>query len=337
LRSLHPKHEQFDRLRQVLLKARAKSEERSKKAGSDSDVQRLIINMERWRWMPRELGSTYVWNNVPEFNARVIKHGKTIYEGKTIVGQLKYATPIFSASMRSIVFHPDWTLPETVIKEDLQPALQRGGFFGGPSTQILYQHNLKVSQQGRPVNADTVDWTTVNIRSYTFTQPPGPDNVLGTLKFNFPNKHAVYMHDTVQPELFAETVRTLSHGCIRVHQPDRLAAVLLAEDKGWSAQQVKSLLARNASNVVKLNRPLPVHLTYFTAVVDEKGKVETFADVYGLDHRMGQALFGKAAKFQPTRVIEAKAQGGEPRKRNNGRSGNQTGGVADQISGLFGN
>jgi murein L,D-transpeptidase YcbB/YkuD len=239
--------------------------------------------------------------------------------------------------MRSIVFHPDWTVPETVIKEDLQPALQRGGFFGGPSTQILYQHNLKVSRQGRSVDADTVDWTTVNIRSYTFTQPPGPDNVLGALKFNFPNKHAVYMHDTVQPELFAETVRTLSHGCIRVHQPDRLAAVLLAEDKGWSAQQVKSLLARDASNVVKLNRPLPVHFTYFTAMVDEKGKVETFADVYGLDHRMGQALFGKAAKFQPGRVIEAKAQGGGPRTRNNGRSGNQTGGVAEQISGLFGN
>jgi murein L,D-transpeptidase YcbB/YkuD len=337
LRSLHPQHEQFERLRQALLKARAKAQERGKKADSDPEVQRLIVNMERWRWMPRELGSTYVWNNIPEFNARVIKRGKTIYEGKTIVGQLKYATPIFSASMRSIVFHPDWTVPETVIEEDLQPALQRGGFFGGPSTQILYQHNLKVSQQGRPVDADTVDWTTVNVRSYTFTQPPGPDNVLGALKFNFPNKHAVYMHDTVQPELFAETVRTLSHGCIRVHQPDRLAAVLLAEDKGWSAQQVKSLLARDASNVVKLNRPMPVHLIYFTAVVDEKGKVETFPDVYGLDNRMGQALFGKVAKFQPAPVIEAKAQGGEPRRRNNWHSGNQTGSLAEQISRLFGN
>ena len=146
---------------------------------------------------------------------------------------------------------PEWTVPETIIREDLQPALQHGGFFGGPSTAILEEHGLKVSYAGHPVDANSVDWANANIWQYTFTQPPGPDNVLGTLKFNFPNKHAVYMHDTVQPELFAETERSLSHGCIRVHQPDRLAALLLAEDKGWSAQQVKACWLRT--------RPAMVH------------------------------------------------------------------------------
>ena len=130
--------------------------------------------------------------------------------------------------------------------------------------------------------------------NYTFTQAPGPDNVLGVLKFNFPNRHAVYMHDTLQPELFNETVRTLSHGCIRVRQPDRLAALLLAEDKGWSAQQVKDLLAKGKNSGVSLSRPVPVHLTYFTAVVDGAGKLQTFADIYGLDKKMAQALFGKS-------------------------------------------
>jgi len=336
LRSLQPKQEQFERLRQALIKARANSEARGRKPVTDPLVQRLIVNMERWRWMPAELGSYYVWNNVPAFTTRVIKNGKSIYVEKVIVGQLKYATPIFSSPMRSIVFNPDWTVPETVKLEDLQPRLRQPGFFGERDISILKQHKLSVSYRGRPVDAETIDWGRANILQYTFTQPPGPENVLGALKFNFPNRHAVYMHDTVQPELFAETVRTLSHGCIRVHDPDRLAALLLAEDKGWSAQQVKSMIASGKSSVVPLKRSVPVHLTYFTTVVDEKGKVQTFADVYGLDSKLGAALLGKAVKLQAAPTVEAAAQG--PRRKESAwRSATQTGGLADSISGLFGN
>jgi murein L,D-transpeptidase YcbB/YkuD len=322
-------------LRQALLKAREQIEARGKRPANQRDIQLLIINMERWRWMPAELGSSYVWDNIPEFVARVVKHGKTIYVDKTIVGQPKYPTPIFSADMRSIVFNPEWTVPETIIKEDLRPALQQGGFFGGPSTAILEEHGLKVSYAGHPVDANSVDWVKANIWQYTFTQAPGPDNVLGALKFNFPNKHAVYMHDTVQPELFAESERTLSHGCIRVHEPDRLAAILLAEDKGWSVQQVKTMLATGSNSVVMLNRPVPVHLTYFTAIVDEQGTVQTFADVYGLDRKMGSALFGRAIKIDaPT--FEVNAQARQP--KSSWRSAEErTGSLTDSISGLFGN
>jgi len=334
LRSLHPKQEQFERLREALLKARAMSAAHGKKPENERDVQRLIINMERWRWMPTGLGPYYVWNNIPEFLVRVVKDGKTIYVDKTVVGQPSHPTPIFSAEMRSIVFHPDWVVPETIIKEDLRPSLQQGGLFGGPSTAILEEHNLKVSYEGRPVDANSIDWVNTNIWQYTFTQPPGPDNVLGALKFNFPNKHAIYMHDTVQPELFAETMRALSHGCIRVHEPDRLAALLLGEDKGWSAQQVNSLLAKGTSSAVPLKRPLPVHLIYFTTVVDDKGKVQNFADVYGLDSKMGAALFGKGVKL-PTPTVEADAQ--EDPRKSSWRAAEPTGSVTDSISGLFGN
>ena len=128
----------------------------------------------------------------------------------------------------------------------------------------------------------------------SFIQEPGPDNVLGVRKFNFPNRHAIYMHDTIQPELFSETERSLSHGCIRVRQPDRLATLLLAEDKGWSPQQVKDLLAKGKNSGVTLSKPVPVHLTYFTVVVDAQGKLQTFADIYGLDKKMAAALFGKS-------------------------------------------
>jgi L,D-transpeptidase YcbB len=333
LRSLHPKHEQFERLRQALLKVRARSAVGGSNPEDVREIQRLIVNMERWRWMPSTLGSYYVWDNIPEFTARVVKNGKIIYADKTIVGQPKYSTPIFSAEMRSIVFHPEWTVPETIIREDLQPALQHGGFFGGPSTAILEEHELKVSFEGRPVDANSVDWANANIWQYTFTQPPGPDNVLGTLKFNFPNKHAVYMHDTVQPELFSETERSLSHGCIRVHEPDRLAAVLLAEDKGWSAQQVKVLLAKDTTTMVPLDRHVPVHLTYFTAVVDENGAVQSFADIYGIDNKMGAALFGKRLKLDPPVDTDAQDSDQTP----SWRSAERTGSLADAISGLFGN
>ena len=326
LRSLHPKHVQFEHLRQALLKARA----RGKKGVDGPEAQRIIINMERWRWMPADLGTYHVEDNIPEFLGRVVKNGKTVYATKVVVGLPKYATPIFSADMRSIVFNPDWTVPETIILEDLQPAL-KGNDGSGPDLSILQAHELNVSFQGKPVDPAKVDWGRANVMQYTFTQPPGPDNVLGKLKFNFPNRHAIYMHDTIQPEVFDETVRMASHGCIRVFQPARLATFLLAEDKGWSDQQVKDMIAKGNNSVISLSHKIPVHLTYFTMTADEKGKTQSFPDVYGLDAKMASALFGKAAKIDE---IEADTSpvAGRSRAAWNGR-----GGLTDAINGLFGN
>ncbi len=136
LRSLHPQQEQFERLRRTLVKARANSEALGRKPSKDAGIQRLVVNMERWRWMPRELGSIYVWNNIPAFATRVVKNGKSIYVEKTVVGQLKYATPIFSANMRSIVFNPEWVVPETITLEDLQPRLRQRGFLAGRTSRF---------------------------------------------------------------------------------------------------------------------------------------------------------------------------------------------------------
>ncbi len=327
--SLHPQHEQFKRLQAALVKARANNNTR--------DIQLIAINMERWRWMPRQLGSLHVWNNVPEFNTRVVKNGRNIYQEKTIVGQLKYATPFFSASMRNIVVHPDWTLPPTILNEDLAPNLQKPKtLFGQSNTAILRRHKIRVSLKGQPINPDEVDWNKVSIHKYTFTQPSGPTNVLGQFKFNFPNKHAIYMHDTPQRDLFGERVRTFSHGCIRVHQPARLATLLLAEDKGWSAAKINALVAQGENKVIALRRPVPVHLTYFTLTVGEDGRLQTFADIYGLDGRMAPKLFDKPVKFSaPADSVIAEAN---MRTRNRGRTNQQTGGgLGGLISGLFGN
>ncbi len=330
LRALHPKHEQFEGLRQALIKAIAKAKARGSKPERDAAVQRLIVNMERWRWMPSELGAYYVWNNIPAFTTRVVKGGKSIYVEKTIVGQVKYATPIFSAHMNSIVFNPDWTVPETIMIEDLQPRLRQRGPDGEPDLSVLRNNQLSVSYQGRAIDAASVDWGRVNILSYTFTQAPGPANVLGVLKFNFPNRHAIYMHDTLQPELFRQNVRTLSHGCIRVNQPERLAALLLASDKGWSAARVEDLIAKGKNSAVALNRPLPVHLTYFTAAFDGVGQLRIYGDVYGLDKKMAAALFGKSELF----AAEAPPTPKKPQRRNASNAGV---GRPSAIPGLFGN
>jgi murein L,D-transpeptidase YcbB/YkuD len=324
LRGLHPKHAQFERLRQALLKARARG-----KNVNPAYVQRIVINMERWRWMPADLGAYYVQDNIPEFVGRVVKNGKVVYATKVVVGLPKYATPIFSADMRSIVFNPDWTVPETIVMEDLTPALKADN---GPDLSILRDHELNVSLQGKPVDPAQVDWGRANVMSYTFTQPPGPDNVLGKLKFNFPNRHAIYMHDTIQPEVFDETVRMASHGCIRVFQPARLATFLLAEDKGWSDEQVKDMLAKGDNSVISLSHKIPVHLTYFTMTVDEKGKAQSFTDVYGLDAKIASALFGKAARLDELEADAGSAGGRSRAAWNSGR-----GGLTDAINGLFGN
>jgi murein L,D-transpeptidase YcbB/YkuD len=160
--------------------------------------------------------------------------------------------------------------------------------------------------------------------------------VLGVLKFNFPNRHAIYMHDTLQPALFNQTVRTLSHGCIRVHKPERLAALLLKEDKGWPAQRVKDLIAKGKNSAVALNRPVPVHLTYFTVAFDGAGEMRRYDDVYGLDKKMAASLFGKSELLQAEAAPAASrpATAGRPKRRS---AANVGVGHPNAIPGLFGN
>jgi murein L,D-transpeptidase YcbB/YkuD len=292
LQSLQPKHEQFARLRQALLKAREEGTIGGKPA-IDRDIKKIVINMERWRWMPEDLGPLFVWNNSPEFMVYLVKDGKPIYADKILVGTLAYATPVFTADMKTIVFNPDWNAPETVVKENLLPPLRDGNL------SILKVHKLSVSLNGTPVDPARVDWGRVNILAYTFSQKAGPDNVLGKVKFLFPNKHTVYMHDTLayRKKFFQKPMRAIGHECVRMEKPQSFAEVLLAQDQGLSSSQVKELWDNAVNKPVSIEHKVPVHMVYFTAVVDDAGKVSSFADLYGLDNKMATALFGSAAGF----------------------------------------
>ncbi|MBC8014108.1 MAG: L,D-transpeptidase family protein, partial [Methyloceanibacter sp.] len=311
LQSLHPKHEQFRRLHQALLKARAETEAGAK----PRDMQRIIVNMERWRWMPEDLGALYVQINIPEFMVYIVKNGKTIQTEKVVVGKPVYATPVFSADLKSIVFNPEWTVPSTIIREDLLPRLRGGGggFFGGGSS-ILKQHKLNVNYNGKRVDPGSIDWNRVNMGAISFTQAPGPTNVLGKVKFLYPNRHSVYMHDTIKRELLNRDVRAEGHHCPRVANPGKVAATILAEDKGVPQAEIDRLLANGYNSAVTLNHRVPVHSTYFTAAVDGEGKVQSFADIYGLDGATAAAILGKEAKAEAVADnVEVKAPEVKPK------------------------
>lgn len=308
------------------------------KVKPDKEAERLVLNMERWRWLPTELGDLHVWDNVPEFMMRVSKGEKTIHQEKIIVGKTNTPTPTFSARMQYVIFHPEWGVPDSIKVKEILPYLRPSNefsFFGGSTTdtRVLQRHNLRVSYNGRPVDASQVDWSQVDIRRYTFIQPSGGGNVLGVVKFRFPNKHDVYMHDTPQRDLFSQSKRMFSHGCMRVHNPQRLAEVVLGEDQGLSPEKVKDLIAHGSKTEITLKSPIPVHVTYMTAVADESGKVQYFSDVYGHDQRLQLALSGKQTEFSDP-VDDTAVAARAPRLP---RQKQASSGATDLFSALFGN
>ena len=281
-----------------------------KKVDAKGRAELIIVNMERWRWLPEELGNFYVMNNIPEFTSRVMKGGAEALKQKIIVGQPTWPTPVLTASMEFVIFHPEWGVPDGIKVKELLPRLKRasadygGGFFdqlfsggSGGGARVLAAYKLNPTLNGRPVDANKIDWNRVDIKQFSFVQPAGGENPLGLVKFRFPNRHDVYMHDTPQKGLFAQSFRALSHGCMRLENPRRMAEVILAEDKGWSSDKVGGLMA--GSGDIALTKPVPVYLTYFTARVNADGKLETYGDIYGHDSRLMQALEGHAVRYSP--------------------------------------
>ena len=306
LRRQHPRHPQFEKLRQAYLAMRAgaspleaepaaddpvstRSMRKSKtsKQAETGSAQRVLLNMEQWRWMPENMGDMYVWINIPEFTLRLVKNGETIHSERLIVGKLENQTPIFSNAIQTIVFRPDWNVPNSIKVKELLPGLLAG-------EDSFSRQGLRASYRGRPANAHSFDWRMTDIRNLDVVQPPGPRNVLGVVKFLFPNKHDVYIHDTPTKALFNEETRAFSHGCMRLRNPVRLAEIILAEDKGWGTEHVAQLVKQGPpKNGVQLDRKIPVHITYFTAAADDAGKPQFWRDIYRHERLIQMGLEGK--------------------------------------------
>ena len=248
---------------------------------------KMLANMEEWRWMPEDLGTYYVTVNIPEFMIRVVKDGQIIHEERVVTGSTDKQTPVFSAAMELVTIHPRWIVPESIKVRELYPSLAGGG-------GSFARQGLRITKNGRPVDPYSIDWGSADIRKFDVYQPSGPRNALGVVKLSFPNKHIVYFHDTPSKGLFNETSRAFSHGCIRVRNPVKLAEVVLNQDKGWDAAQVQSLMdADPEENPITLDHKVPVHITYFTAWIDDQGKEQSAKDVYGHEKRITQALQGR--------------------------------------------
>ena len=250
----------------------------------------LLVNMERWRYLPEDMGALHVWNNLPEFETRIVRQGEVIHQERIIIGKPETQTPVFSDQMRYVVFQPEWGVPTSIKIKQLLSHMQDGDY------GELERRNMRIMINGRQKDPDDYDWERTDIRYVPIVQGAGPDNPLGQLKFMFPNQHAVYMHDTPTKHLFQSSWRAHSNGCIRVRNPRRLAEIVFGEVHGWDKRDVARLIDdRKApeNNRVDLGAAVPVHNTYFTRIVDETGSVRALSDIYGHDARMVRALDGE--------------------------------------------
>ena len=243
----------------------------------------LVSNMERWRWLPRDLGAEHVIVNVPAYRVRVVSGGKTTYEGRVIVGDTGHPTPIFSDEIEHVVVNPYWNVPISIASKEMLAGIQANpsGYFARRGYEVVYNGNV--------IDPGSLSWHQGMLNQVRIRQKPGRGNALGAVKFMFPNKHAVYLHDTPGKNLFDRSQRALSHGCVRVDRPFEFADALLAHDANLSGNRLRRLVGGD-QRYLNLETPVPVHLTYFTREVRADGSVIRHADIYGYDARTQRAL-----------------------------------------------
>ncbi len=250
--------------------------------------RKVAVNMERWRWLPRNLGDRYIMVNIAAFTMDVVENRKTVLSMPVVVGKDYRRTPVFSSKMSYLVLNPFWNVPETIATEDILAAVKK-------DPNYLVKRNIVVFQgwdDETPIDPFKVDWSTVtkeNLR-YRFRQAPGPKNALGKIKFMFPNKYDVYIHDTPSRADFQRTKRAFSSGCIRVENPFELAEYVLKGNSKWTKKAIREALDNEENYTIRLPEPIPVHIFYCTAWVDEKGKVHFREDIYNRDKLVVEAL-----------------------------------------------
>ncbi|UCD89953.1 MAG: L,D-transpeptidase family protein [Desulfobacterales bacterium] len=252
-------------------------------------VRQIEINMERWRWIPRNLGNRYILVNVAEFNMWVTENRQRSLNMRVAVGRPFRRTPVFSSKMTYMVINPFWNIPTSIAVKDILPKIQK-------KNQYLDQQGIKVfenwEKDALELNPQTIDWKQIGPRNffYRLRQDPGPQNALGRIKFMFPNKFAVYLHDTPKRFLFKETVRDFSSGCIRIEKPIDLAVYITRNDPRWTKEELLKAIAAGQRKVITLREPIAIHLQYWTAWVDDKGELHFRDDIYDRDNALDRAL-----------------------------------------------
>ena len=291
LDTLRPRHPQYAALQAALVGLLA----RQPAGGSEADhgepgasldetnqrIRTIALNMERWRWMPDDLGSRCILVNIPSFELNVFEDGTPVLSMPVVVGKRTHQTPVFSGEIDTVVFSPYWNIPRSIAMSEIAPTVAADGDY-------LERNRIEVLRAGTftPVDPSNVDWNDPqNVRGLFLRQRPGNGNALGHVKFLFPNPNNVYLHDTPADALFKRRNRALSHGCVRLQDPEAMAKYVLGGDPAWDAQGIVRAMFSGHEQFVKLAEPLPVHIAYFTAWVDQDGRVTYLPDVYDYDGR----------------------------------------------------
>ena len=269
LDAFSPQHEEYKKLKAMLAELRGASG--AKKGDASRQIETIIANMERWRWYARDLGTAHVVVNQPDFTLRVMHEGRQVWTTRIVIGKPSMPTPLLSETMKHITVNPTWNVPPSIVHNEYLPALAQ-------DPTVLSRMGLRVSYSGGGVH---------------ISQPPGPGNALGRIRFNFPNRFLVYQHDTPDKYYFAHEVRAYSHGCMRVQDPAKYAEVLLKiarPQEHWTAERITRMFGSSEQNLQLQPTPIWVHLTYQTAFVDSAGKLQMRRDVYNLDSRTLAAI-----------------------------------------------
>ena len=251
----------------------------------DWRIQQVAINLQRWRWMPDDLGERYFIVNIPYFHLTAVEAGKPVMDIRVVVGKPGHETPIFSEDMETVVFSPYWNIPDTIAENETAPAVARDpNYLAKQGIEIL-----RVSGSSSDVvKASDVNWNNPDaMKGLVFRQKPGDSNALGHVKFLFPNEYNVYLHDTPADSLFAKPGRAFSHGCVRVEEPETLAKYVLKGYSEWDETAIFAAMRAGVEKHVRMKAKIPVHIAYFTAWVDENGGLHFQPDIYGYDHDAG--------------------------------------------------
>ena len=265
----------------------------------EARIRQIALNMERWRWLPRDLGDRYILVNIPEMRLEVWERGTMPLSMRVVIGRPDTQTPIFSDEMTHIVFAPYWNVPTNIAEKETLPAVVRDPGF-------LDRMNMAVVDAGgREVDPESIDLASPG--SYRFRQRPGTSNALGLVKFMFPNQFNVYLHDTPADSLFERASRSLSHGCVRLEQPGKLAEYVLRDQPEWTAQRIAEAMHAAQERTVKLSRRIPVYLGYWTSRVGSEGTVHFRKDVYRIEERLSARLAERLGRMKRSAVAAAAA------------------------------
>ena len=261
----------------------------------EARIEQLTLNMERWRWLPESLGPRHIIVNVPTYRLDVYENGHVVLPMRVVAGKKENPTPIFMDRMENVVFSPYWNVPPNIARNETIPAVMSDPAY-------MDRNDMELVKGNRVVDPRSVSWSAVEAGDYTFRQRPGAKNSLGHVKFIFPNRFDVYLHDTPADSLFARTERSFSHGCVRVEKPLELAEYVLRAQSEWTRERITAAMHSGSEKWVALKEPLPVYILYMTAWIDADGAVQFREDIYGHDQKQQKLL--PLLSPAPTRVAQ---------------------------------